>query len=54
MVADDGQTASAVAKRENRTMVDSVIELFGDRWQHWWYVRASQAFTDLTKSSAIR
>lgn len=26
------QTASAVAKRGNRTMVDSVIELFGDRW----------------------
>ncbi len=26
------QTASAIAKRGNRTMVDSVIELFGDRW----------------------
>jgi DNA-binding HxlR family transcriptional regulator len=26
------QTASASAKRSNRTMVDSVIELFGDRW----------------------
>jgi DNA-binding HxlR family transcriptional regulator len=26
------QTASASAKRGNRTMVDSVIELFGDRW----------------------
>lgn len=26
------QTASASAKRANRTMIDSVIELFGDRW----------------------
>jgi DNA-binding HxlR family transcriptional regulator len=26
------QTAVASAKRSNRTMVDSVIELFGDRW----------------------
>lgn len=26
------QTAAASAKRGNRTMVDSVIELFGDRW----------------------
>jgi DNA-binding HxlR family transcriptional regulator len=26
------QTAAASAKRTNRTMVDSVIELFGDRW----------------------
>lgn len=26
------QTATASAKRGNRTMVDSVIELFGDRW----------------------
>lgn len=26
------QTAAAGAKRGNRTMVDSVIELFGDRW----------------------
>jgi DNA-binding HxlR family transcriptional regulator len=26
------QTAAASAKRANRTMVDSVIELFGDRW----------------------
>lgn len=26
------QTASASAKRGNRTLVDSVIELFGDRW----------------------
>jgi DNA-binding HxlR family transcriptional regulator len=26
------QTAAASAKRSNRTMVDSVIELFGDRW----------------------
>ncbi len=26
------QTASAIAKRGNQTMVDSVIELFGDRW----------------------
>ena len=26
------QTAAAIAKRGNRTMVDSVIELFGDRW----------------------
>ena len=26
------QTAAAIAKRSNRTMVDSVIELFGDRW----------------------
>lgn len=26
------QTTSASAKRGNRTMVDSVIELFGDRW----------------------
>ena len=26
------QTAAASAKRSNRTMTDSVIELFGDRW----------------------
>jgi DNA-binding HxlR family transcriptional regulator len=26
------QTAAAIAKRGNYTMVDSVIELFGDRW----------------------
>lgn len=26
------QTAAAIAKRGNGTMVDSVIELFGDRW----------------------
>jgi DNA-binding HxlR family transcriptional regulator len=26
------QTAVAIAKRGNQTMVDSVIELFGDRW----------------------
>ncbi len=26
------QTAAASAKRSNRTLVDSVIELFGDRW----------------------
>ena len=26
------QTAAAIAKRGNQTMVDSVIQLFGDRW----------------------
>ena len=26
------QTAAAIAKRSNRAMTDSVIELFGDRW----------------------
>lgn len=45
------QTANAIAKRGNRTMVDSVIELFGDRWATL-VVRA--CFTDIHRFDDIQ
>jgi DNA-binding HxlR family transcriptional regulator len=45
------QTAAAGAKRGNRTMVDSVIELFGDRWSTL-VVRA--CFTGIHKFDEIQ
>ena len=45
------QTAAAITKRENRTMVDSVIELFGDRWATL-VVRA--CFTGITRFDEIQ
>lgn len=45
------QTVSASAKRSNRTMVDSVIELFGDRWATL-VVRA--CFTGINRFDDIR
>ena len=45
------QTAAATTKRGNRTMVDSVIELFGDRWATL-VVRA--CFTRITRFDEIQ